>query len=187
MFKLHYEVWKPVVGCEGKYEVSNYCSVKSLIFNNTHKEKILKSRINHCGYVTVSLRFGGKSYNKFAHRIGMTAFVDNPDFLKEVNHKDENKTNNFIYVNGDGTVNKEKSNLEWCSRGYNLEYSQVNQRNGKKRSRKVKQILNGVVIHIYESINEAGRICKLDCGSIVKCCKKYDRYKTCGGYEWEYE
>lgn len=45
-----------------------------------------------------------------------------------VNHKDENKTNNFVFVNTDGSIDYEKSNLEWCTYKYNTNYGNAQDR-----------------------------------------------------------
>lgn len=45
------------------------------------------------------------------HRMVAEAFIPNPDNLPEVNHKDNNRTNNCV------------DNLEWCTHVYNIQYS----------------------------------------------------------------
>ncbi|WP_187344743.1 HNH endonuclease [Lactiplantibacillus plantarum] len=46
----------------------------------------------------------------YIHRLVAKAFIKNYSKLNEINHKDENKSNNNV------------SNLEWCSRKYNVNY-----------------------------------------------------------------
>ena len=50
------------------------------------------------------------------HRLVAEAFIQNPEGFEQVNHKDENKTNNVL------------GNLEFCSRSYNINYGTRNER-----------------------------------------------------------
>ena len=105
------EVWKSVVGFEDSYEVSNYGRVRSLPRGRT-KGQILKPYLNRYGYHVISIRkeSGGKTYCLKVHRIVASAFIENPDNLPYINHKDENKINNAV------------DNLEWCTPYYNTHY-----------------------------------------------------------------
>ena len=60
-------------------------------------------------YTLVDLQ--GKRINRFIHRLVAEAFLPNPNNYKEINHIDENKSNNDI------------SNLEWISRKGNVRHS----------------------------------------------------------------
>ena len=112
------EIWKPVVGYEGLYEVSSYGRVRSLdkyvkYSNgriNLHKGRILSPGKDTNGYLQVILTCNGKHKSIKVHRLIAQAFIPNPDNLPEVNHLDEDKTNNSV------------DNLEWCDRNYNLNY-----------------------------------------------------------------
>ena len=92
--------WKPVVGYEGLYEVSNYGEVRSLPRNNT-KGKVLKLYHNkHNGYLYCSLSKDNKASTKRVHVLvaqaflGMTAKGFDPNCV--VDHVDGDKTNNCI-------------------------------------------------------------------------------------------
>ena len=100
------EIWKDIKGYEGHYEVSNLGNVKSV----KRYKKVLKPRQHKNGYVFVSLCANGKAKDFSVHRLVGNAFLDNPENLPEINHKDEDKTNNNA------------SNLEWCTREYNQSY-----------------------------------------------------------------
>ena len=111
------EYWKPVVGYEGLYEVSNWGRVKSakrLVKSprgyRTVCERILKPTKDSHGYLCVSLHKEGKMKFVKIHRLVAEAFLDNPYNLSEVNHKDENKQNNIV------------TNLEWISHIDNIRY-----------------------------------------------------------------
>lgn len=111
------EEWKPVVGYEGLYEVSSLGRVRSLdryVKNNysywLRKGKVLSPEKNKDGYLLVSLCCNGKRYLRTVHRLVAEAFIPNPDNLPEVNHINEDKSNNRV------------ENLEWCTRKYNINF-----------------------------------------------------------------
>ena len=116
------EIWRPVVGYEGLYEVSSYGRVRSLDryvkgrYGNyrLHKGKILSPAKDKTGYLKVVLSCNGKSKTIKVHRLIAQTFILNPDNLPEVNHKDEDKTNNRV------------ENLEFCNRKYNCNYGSRN-------------------------------------------------------------
>ena len=142
------EIWKPVVGYEGYYEVSNYGRVKRLETEvaTNHKgtrtvpEHILNPIKTWDGYFTVHLSVDGKSNKKKVHRLVLEAFVPNPLNLPYVNHKHEfDKTDNFVWVNPDGSVDLEKSSIEWCDADYNNNYGTHQERGLKTRYEKYYQ------------------------------------------------
>lgn len=150
------EIWKPVVGFEGIYEVSNIGRVKLLYreyypgdypTKRVMKNKILDIRIRPDGYLTVWLSKqmrDGKHY--FIHRLVSEAFINNFLNKKEVNHIDGHKTNNFV------------SNLEWATRSENIQHAVDNglikPRKGadNKNSRVLLDTKTGI---FYECIREA--------------------------------
>lgn len=118
------EIWKPVDGFEGLYEVSNLGRVRSLpkIIERSdgrkvaYNGKVLRKRFDQKGYVCAILCHKGKSHCRKVHRLVATAFIPNPDCLPFVNHKDEVKHNNTV------------DNLEWCTGKYNSNYGTVQDR-----------------------------------------------------------
>lgn len=180
------EVWRPVVGFEGLYEVSN--------FGNVKRAKSLKWQITKFGYARVSLWDKGVQRWQMVHRLVAEAFLPNPENLPQVNHKDENKLNNFVYVNPDGSVDPERSNLEWCSAQYNNTYgSRIEKSRQTFISRKctckrVRMLsLDNHVLREFDSITEAGK--SVGCrsiGNISSCCDNKYRHKTAYGYRWEW-
>ena len=108
------EEWRPIEGFEGLYEVSNTGRVRSLdrYDSNNHflKGKVLSLLKGKYGYLQVNLHYNGKMYKKYVHRIVAQTFILNPYNLPEVNHRDEDKTNNRV------------DNLEFCDRTYNMNF-----------------------------------------------------------------
>lgn len=120
------EIWKDIIGYEGKYQVSNLGNVRSLNYlNQKGFVKILKQskhNKNSAGiyYKMVTLCSNGKEQMKSVHRLVAEAFIENPENLPFINHKDENPSNNHI------------SNLEWCTNKYNCNYGTKKERLSKK-------------------------------------------------------
>lgn len=110
------EVWKPVVGYEGYYEVSNLGSVKSLPRCST-SGKVLTPYVNKKnGYCYVALSKHNRRATKRVHVLVMNAFcpVDKKEGYDKnftINHIDGNKTNNTL------------SNLEWSSQSENQRHA----------------------------------------------------------------
>lgn len=155
------EIWKPIKGYERLYQVSTLGRVKSLNYNKTKKEKILSPGNNGNGYLFVTLYKNGRK-NLFVHRLVAEAFLENPDNLPEVNHKDENKTNNSV------------SNLEFCSRKYNARYS---------NAKKVGCYREGNFIKVYDSTIDVTND-GFNQGNVVSCCQ--GKLKTYKGFQWKY-
>ena len=144
------EIWRDVVGYDGRYQVSNKGNVRSIARKDSIGRKcgglILKPRSFRNGYLHVNLFKDGKVKTKSIHRLVAEAFIPNPNNFPEVNHLDENKINN------------ELSNLEWCDASYNSNYGTRIGRIVQKNSKKVKavNIKTGEVL-TFNSIREAGR------------------------------
>lgn len=104
------EIFKPIAGYEGKYEISNYGNVKSLLCRTSSTPQILSVKPNAQGYKRVEL---SQPTGRFlVHRLVAQAFIDNPNRYPQVNHIDNNPSNNHI------------SNLEWCTQSQNLLHAQ---------------------------------------------------------------
>ena len=118
------EIWKPVVGYEELYEVSNFGRVRSLdrIDSNNHPLKgvILKPYISNSGYLLVGLYKQQKRDRKLLHRLVAEAFIPNPENKPEIDHINTIKTDNTVFLNEDGSVNYDKTNLRWTTRKENI-------------------------------------------------------------------
>ena len=188
------EIWKTAVYdgelYEGLYKVSNFGKILSLNYKNTGKPGLMNPGTNTSGYLQVGLSKNGKTNLCLVHRLVAEAFLENPDNLPEVNHKDEDKTNNFVFLNEDGTVNKEKSNLEWknhrdnCNHGTRNERMAKTKTNGKLSKRVLQLSLTGELIREWESTNECGRN-GFNQGSVVDCCN--GKQKTHKGFRFMYK
>lgn len=166
------EIWKPVAGYEGVYEVSNFGNMKSLQ-RRYASERILRKTKDRKGYEQVNLRKDGKRQCCKVHRLVAEAFIPNPDKLSQVNHKDENKSNNRV------------ENLEWCTAAYNSNYGTRIERIAEKHRKKISQYtIEGQFIKEYNSVSEAAKEMSGTCDFIYKCATK--ERKTAYGFVWEY-
>lgn len=165
------EIWKPVVGYEGLYEVSNWGRVKSLKFG---KELILKPCTNNCGYLHVVLSKNNKQKNFYVHRLVAQAFLPNPHNYPCVNHKDENPLNNNV------------ENLEWCTYEYNNNFGTINERFALKKKKIVLQFtLEGKFIKEWPSAIDAEREGGFSSECIYNVCK--GKQKTHYNFIWRYK
>lgn len=105
------EIWRPISGYENLYNISNCGNVFSI--KNNRKIKPTK---NYKGYLMIGLCKNKKRKSCLVHRLVAEAFIDNTNNLPEVNHKDENPSNNTV------------SNLEWCTHKYNMNYNNLGKR-----------------------------------------------------------
>ena len=182
MIKTNIELWKDVKNYEGLYQVSTLGRIRSLdkyidvkisnVDKVLRRGKILKPDYGKNGYLTVILCKNGKKTRFLVHRLVAKAFIENSYNLPQVNHKDEDKTNNKV------------ENLEWCTDDYNRHYGTAIKRSVEKRSKKVYQYdLQGNLIKIWISTNEAGRN-GYEAKNISACC--LGKRKTHKGYIWSY-
>lgn len=169
------EIWKTIPEFPN-YQVSNMGRVKSLGNDKKRNEKILKPGKNKSGYLKVNLCKEGKMKTMKIHRLVGQAFVQNDSlFNTEINHIDEDKTNNCAW------------NLQWCEHSYNMNYGTRNERskksltNNKKLSKSVICVETGI---IYPSVMEIERLFSFNNSNICECCngKRKSAYKL----HWQY-
>ena len=189
------EIWKDVVGYEGLYQVSNLGKVRSVdryVLSSNGKNRFLKGREmlkreDSYGYMTLSLSNKSRKIVR-VHRLVADAFLSNPSNLPCVNHKDRVPSNNTVFVNKDGTIDYEKSNLEWCTYQYNNTYQNaVELRRNKMINNNLSVAVaqyskNGSLIATYPSQREASR--KTGIKSSVICNACAGRFHTAGGFVW---
>ena len=179
------EVWKPIKGYEGRYEISNYGfarSCKRVITNKCGRkcilrEKVLKPHYLPNGYLSVGLWKDGKKKDFYIHRLVASAFIPNDSDLPEVNHLDENKHNNYV------------QNLEWCTRIQNANHGTHNARMAAtKRNQggiRISQYSrNGKFIMVYKSIRDASRSVGVSATAIRDAL--LGKQKMSAGYCWKW-
>jgi hypothetical protein len=117
------EVFIPINGTDGKYEISNKGTVKSLYFHGRPRlqPKLLKPGLSH-GYWTIVMSIDNVRTTGFIHRLIAEHFIPNPLDYQVVNHIDGNRKNN------------ELNNLEWCSYSQNSQHGVdfISNRHGAK-------------------------------------------------------
>lgn len=168
-------LWKDIAGYEGMYQVSDEGDVMSLphMKHNGRGSYITKAKVLRVGkrgngdnkYLFVVLANNGVDKQFSVHRLVAEAFLDNPQNLPEVNHKDENPFNNCV------------ENLEWCTRQYNIEYS---------KSKPICQYaLDGTLVAKYRNAVIAAKITGISRQAICNNLNGWS--ETSGGYVWKYE
>ena len=175
------EIWKPIKGYDGLYEVSNKGRIKSLNCYNYKTPRLLKVSKRPDGYLSVRLSKNNKQTTKTVHRLVADAFLPNINNYEMINHKDENRANNNV------------DNLEWCTRAYNQNYSinlhperkQLFADNFKKSSSFIKKgvphkykqkvaLINeqGKTLKVFDNASIAAKELNLDVGNLLAVCKK---------------
>ena len=158
------EEMKNIKDYEGLYAITRDGQVWSYI-----SKKFLKYSDNGKGYYQVILCKEGKKKTFLIHRLVAQAFIPNPNNLPEVNHKDEDKSNNCV------------ENLEWMSKIDNINYGTGSKRSAEKRS---KPIYCVELDKVFKSGKEAAEELGLHNSHISNVCKGI--YKTTGGYHFRY-
>ncbi|MBR0599054.1 NUMOD4 domain-containing protein [Sinanaerobacter chloroacetimidivorans] len=113
---LDNDEWFDIPDYEGLYKINRNGDV-------INRKGRLISKHKHKKYIRINLYKDGKEKSWRLHRLVAITFIPNPNNYLEVNHKDEDPSNN--------TVN----NLEWCTGAYNLWYSSKAEREKRLRER----------------------------------------------------
>lgn len=167
-----FEEWRKISlnGCD--LEISNYGNVR---FYKNKKSKYIY--INKYGYQAINIQKNNVVKGYRVHRLVAMLFIENPcpEKFDCINHKDENKQNNFV------------ENLEWCDRSYNNNYGSHNEKIAKGKSKKIIQYnLNGSIVREWESATVAARTLGYAQSAINWCCLKKPKYNTCMGFIWRF-
>lgn len=178
---LEGEVWKPIKGYEGLYEVSNMGRVLSLSYMRTNKKNLIKQK-NNKGYLSVVLSKKGKTKHFNVHRLVYEAFKGKiPEYNRHekgekqfvINHLDENKHNNRI------------ENLELTNQRKNNNWGTRIERAAKAKSKKVYQYtLDWKLVKVWSSLRECGEN-GFSISCISSCCSGKIRYYK--RFLWRYK
>lgn len=177
------EIWKPVVGYEGLYEVSNLGRVKSLDRldgrGSKIKGRILKPIKDKKGYLSVGLSKNNINKHYKIHRLVAEHFIPNLDNKPEIDHINTDRTDNRI-ENLRFVSAKENSNNPLTLK----HFSECRKGVKNPKHRKVLQYdIYGNFIRVWETITEAETSLKLT-HKIHSVCQ--GKRKTCGGFKWKY-
>jgi len=181
------EQWRDIAGYEGRYQVSDQGRVRrtacEITQGNGHSEitysippRLLRSFESNCSYQRIGLRMNGQRKYYNVHRLVAQAFVPNPSNLPEVNHKNEDKSDNRA------------ENLEWVTSEQNCNHGTRNKRisDNTSRSRRVLRMTQcGSEVKEYKSISAASRETGISVASIGGVCR--GEHHTAGGYKWQYK
>lgn len=105
------EKWRWIEGYEGLYMVSDHGRILSTPKETKPYGAVMVQQLGQNGYLSINLCKDGAHQRKSVHRIVAEAFLENPDNLEQVNHKDGDKTNNRV------------RNLEWVTRSDNQKHA----------------------------------------------------------------
>jgi hypothetical protein len=138
------------------------------VYNN--KGQMLKPSLSNNGYLRISLSNDTDKHKRFlVHRLVAQAFIPNPKGYPQVNHINEQKTDNRV------------DNLEWCTPLDNLQHSHVID---KASVAKYTKVHCDTTDEDFDSIKEASEKYHLNHANIVSCCN--GNRKTAGKKKWSY-
>lgn len=171
-----HSIWKDIPGYEGLYQISNLGEVRSLKDNFGRNRILVMKPVKNRGYCRVTLQNKGKKKYCFIHRLVWETFNGPIPKGMEVNHINEDITDNCL------------ANLNLLTHSENINWGTRNERAGlthtKNSSRMIGQYtLGGQLIFVWfagrwvveEGYNK----------SCVQACCRGER-KTHKGYNWKY-
>lgn len=167
------EIWKDVNGYEGLYQISSYGKLKRFGTN-----KLIKPIVCTNGYLEFALWKNGKRKVILSHRLVAIHFLENPNNLPEINHLDENITNNNM------------ENLAWCTSKENSNYGNRNNKVRETKRKYFKKIaqydLQDNLIETHECIESAAKSVHGDPSFISRVAKCEKHRYSAYGYYWEF-
>lgn len=185
------ERWKPVVGYEGLYEVSDLGRVRSVDrdvigadgVSKPHHGKMLAPSLRSRNYLYVKLCKCGVRETEAVHRLVASAFVPNLYGKPEVNHIDGCKTNNRA------------GNLEWCTRSENVRHAFMSGLNETTKERIAEMSRRAAALHEkrvvrsdgaeFDSVRKAAEASGAHPQNVSRCC--HGKAHTTGGYGFRFK
>lgn len=133
---------KEIKGFPG-YTITDDGKIISYKYN---KPRVMKTWLQKSGYENIKLCKNNKTYHFLVHRLVAEAFIDNPNNLPEVNHKNKIRNDNRV------------ENLEWSSRIDNLydSYSTMSSTRNFRECHLV-EIKTGKIIGDFKTIRDAAK------------------------------
>lgn len=182
--KMPNEIWKPINGYEGLYEVSNFGRMKS--FQNGN-ERILRGHRDKNGYIVIRLPEDGVFKYRLLHRIIAQTFIPNPEDKPFVDHintiPSDNRVENLRWA-----TEKENSNNPITRLKYSFQQDkifQLKQRMAMPHRKPVDMLsLNGEYIKTFDSVAHAAESVGSFCSAIRRCCN--GKQHTAVSYKWRY-
>ena len=168
---------------EGLYKVSNLGRILSLDYNHTGKPGLMNPFENTNGYLQVELWKNGKPKTCKVHRLVAFTFLPNPEGKPCINHKiegEKGKKINMVFFNEDGSIDKERTSIEWATYKENNDYGTRTERTSK---RVIQLSLTGDFIREWPSTAECERN-GFDHSHVADCCN--GKRKTHKGFRFMY-
>ena len=178
------EIWKNVVGFEGKYLISSKGRVISLgrtIYAGSggykqSKPRLLTKSIMRNGYYGVMLsdrdkRIGlNRTKPYYIHRLIAEAFIPNPHNKPMIDHINTDRTDNRV------------SNLRWCTQKENMN-NPITVKNNSHNEKVVQLSIDNRFIRQYPSM-KATKNAGFNPACVSNCCRKTQLQHK--GFRWIY-
>lgn len=142
------EIWRPVVGYEDYYEVSNIGRVRSLRKATRIADKenrIMRQKYDQRGYLRVNLHKDGRCKAELVSRLVAIAFIPNVNNLPHVGHDDDNKINNTV------------KNLYWTNPAENLMHNGLHERITALRQKNIQRVIDALSVPVIATNIETGQ------------------------------